>query len=80
MKRLTTKEALRLLGERGIKAAYPTVAQWTREGRFKGAEVKQTERGPVWYIPLDSVNTFEPPKIGRPLENRADGKKKGGKR
>jgi hypothetical protein len=66
MKMVTTKKAQELLAERGIVVSYPTLAQWTREGRFKGAELEETERGPVWRIPLDSVNKFEPPKMGRP--------------
>lgn len=66
MKMLTTKQALQALQERGISVSYPTVAQWTREGRFTGAQRKETERGPVWLIPRDSVLKFEPPVMGRP--------------
>ena len=93
---VTTNQALELLQERGISVSYPTVAQWTREGRFEGAEREETERGPVWRIPVDSVKKFDPPKIGRPkslpsTENRATGaarashgtstgRKKGGKK
>ena len=95
MKMVTTNQALELLQERGISVSYPTVAQWTREGRFEGAEREETERGPVWRIPVASVKKFDPPKIGRPKsapapEKRATGsararngastKKKGRKR
>jgi hypothetical protein len=94
MKMVTTKQAQDLLEKRGVKVSYPTLAQWTREGRFSGAEIKETERGPVWYIPLTSVEAFEPPKMGRPPKptgpaKRATGQKnasnspsskKGGKR
>jgi hypothetical protein len=66
MKMVTTKQAQDLLEKRGVKVSYPTLAQWTREGKFSGAEIKETERGPVWYIPLASVEGFEPPKMGRP--------------
>lgn len=66
MRTVTTKEALELLAERGIVASYPTVAQWVREGRFEGAERDETERGPVWRIPVEAVKRFEPPKTGRP--------------
>ena len=75
---VTTNQALELLQERGISVSYPTVAQWTREGRFEGAEREETERGPVWRIPVASVKKFDPPKIGRPKsadapEKRATG-------
>lgn len=52
--------------ERGIVVSYSTIAQWVREGRFDGAEREETERGPVWRIPVESVRKFEPPKMGRP--------------
>ncbi|MGH9903469.1 MAG: hypothetical protein ACRD68_16805 [Pyrinomonadaceae bacterium] len=77
MKTVTTKQAQQMLEERGISVSYPTIAQWTREGRFEGARLEETERGPVWRIPLESVKRFEPPKPGRPPENS---KKKGGKK
>ncbi len=66
MKMITTKKVQELLGERGIEVSYPTIAQWVREGRFSGAVRDETERGPVWRIPLESVKSFEPPKMGRP--------------
>ncbi len=66
MKMVTTRQALELLKGEGVSVSYPTVAQWVREGRFKGAEREETERGPVWRIPLESVKSFEPPKLGRP--------------
>jgi transposase-like protein len=76
MKTVTTKQAKELLAERGITASYPTIAQWVREGRFVGAQRDDTERGPVWRIPVDAVKKFEPPKPGRPSGNG----KKGGKK
>ncbi len=76
MKMVTTKKAQEMLQERGITTTYPTIAQWVREGRFKGAEREETERGPVWRIPVESVKKFEPPRIGRPADNG----KKGGKK
>ncbi len=66
MKMVTTKQAQELLAERGIIVSYPTIAQWTREGRFNGAEREDTERGPVWRIPLEVIRKFDPPKSGRP--------------
>ncbi|MBA3716115.1 MAG: hypothetical protein H0W76_27305 [Pyrinomonadaceae bacterium] len=79
---VTTKQAQQLLEDRGISVSYPTIAQWTREGKFKGAERKETERGPVWYIPVDSIKAFEPPKVGRPAEakpEQSNSKKRGKK-
>jgi transposase-like protein len=75
MKTVTTKQAKELLAERGIAVSYPTVAQWVREGRFVGAERDETERGPVWRIPVESVKKFEPPKLGRPAANGKKGRK-----
>jgi hypothetical protein len=86
MKTVTTKQAQKLLEERGIAISYPTIAQWVREGRFDGATREETERGPVWRIPLASVNKVEQPKAGRPKETKlvtqtnGNGKKKGGKK
>ena len=80
MKMLSTKQAQALLEERGIQVSYPTIAQWVREGRFAGAELEETERGPIWRIPLASVKTFEPPKMGRPPKAKAGASKAGNKR
>ena len=73
MDMLTTAQALELLRERGVSVAYPTVALWVREGKFTGAELEDTPRGPVWRIPRDSVLRFEPPKMGRPPKPKASG-------
>ena len=85
MKTVTTKQAQERLAERGIVISYPTIAQWVREGRFEGAAREDTERGPVWRIPIKSVDGFEAPKAGRPKasSNGAATKrapKKGGRR
>ena len=72
MKKVSTIQARRLLEERGVKVSYPTIAQWVREGRFEGAELEETERGPVWRIPVESVKNFEPPKAGRPREPKTE--------
>lgn len=76
MKTVTTKQAQQLLAERGIDISYPTIAQWVREGRFEGAEREETERGPVWRIPVESVRKFEPPKMGRPRTVESEAKPK----
>lgn len=80
MKTVTTKKAQEMLAARGIVASYPTVAQWTREGRFEGAELEETERGPVWRIPVESVKNFEPPRPGRPPEAKDEKAGKKGKK
>jgi hypothetical protein len=75
MKMVTTKKAQEMLAERGIEVSYPTLAQWTREGKFEGAEREETERGPVWRIPLDSIKKFQPPPMGRPPGKSSTAKK-----
>lgn len=67
---VTTTEAVKLLRERGISVEYATLAQWVRSGRFKGAERKNEVRGPVWHIPLKSVQKFVPPERGRPRNHK----------
>src|SRR3982751_5886589 len=66
MEMVTTKKAQEILERRGIKIGYPTIAQWVREGRFESAVRDETERGPVWRRPVESVKNFESPKMGRP--------------
>jgi phosphoglycerate dehydrogenase-like enzyme len=66
MNMVTTKRAQELLEQRGLTVSYPTIAQWVREGRFAGAVLDETERGPVWRIPIEAVKSFDPPRIGRP--------------
>jgi hypothetical protein len=68
MDMVTTKRAQEMLEKRGIKASYPTIAQWVREGRFPGALRDETERGPVWRIPVESVRSFKSPAMGRPTK------------
>ncbi len=83
MKMLTTKQALELLAGRGIVVSYPTVAQWVRDGRFEDAEREETERGPVWRIPIESVKRFTPPQTGRPkatVKPSASGKRATGQK
>lgn len=75
MKTVTTKQAQTMLAERGIEISYPTIAQWVRNGLFKGAIRDETERGPVWRIPVESVKNFQPPTMGRPLKEKPVSKK-----
>ena len=75
MEMVTTKKAQEMLERRGIKIGYPTIAQWVREGRFDGAVRDETERGPVWRIPVKSVQNFAPPKMGRPPKSKEEAEK-----
>ena len=68
---LTTRETQSLLEQRGIKAAYSTVAHWVRTGKFRDAVQKNTPRGAVWYIPKPSVDSFVQPEIGRPAKEKS---------
>ncbi len=68
---LTTKEAQKLLQERGIVVAYSTIAFWVRTGKFSGAIQEETPRGIVWYIPKKSVDKFKQPESGRPPKKEA---------
>jgi hypothetical protein len=63
---VTTSEAIKILKARGIAVNYPTLAVWVRSGKFKGAALRDEARGPVWHIPLRSVERFVPPDRGRP--------------
>lgn len=73
---VTTAEALTMLQGRGIQVSYSNLALWVRSGKFRGARQEETPRGPVWKIPADAVESFEPPKRGRTPKTG----KKGGKR
>ena len=69
---LTTKQALKVLAERGIDVSYPTVALWVRNGKFEGAKLKEESRGAVWYIPQSAVENIKKPEIGRPVKERVE--------
>ena len=68
--RLTTRETQSLLEQKGIKAAYSTIAYWVRIGKFSGATQEDTPRGVVWYIPRSSVESFEQPERADPQRRR----------
>lgn len=70
--KVTTKRALEMLQQRGIKVSYPTIAMWVREGKFPGAELMDNPRGAVWMIPTKSVESFQPPIKGRPKVNERE--------
>jgi hypothetical protein len=56
-----------------INRPYPTVALWLRNNLIPEATYIQLGKMRVWQIPLSVLETFKPPKIGRP---KKDAKKK----
>lgn len=79
---LTTRDAKEALQARGIEVSYSNLALWVRSGKFLGAKLEQTPRGPVWMIPAASVEKFVPPLRGRKPTNQPSKSKrtmKGGK-
>lgn len=47
-------------------AAYTTVMTWLQRGIIPGAQLVDAPRGAVWEIPVTALNTFKPPRMGRP--------------
>lgn len=62
---VSTDEAISILEGRGLNVPYSTLARWLNKGLLSGAKQEPTPRGPVWKIPADAVEKFEPPKRGR---------------
>jgi predicted site-specific integrase-resolvase len=54
-----------------------TVRLWCSQGRFKAARLVEHPRGDYWEIPESEVETFIPPKAGRPPKPKAETAKKG---
>jgi hypothetical protein len=52
-----------------------TVRLWAMQGRFRGAELKQSPAGSYWTIPETALDGFEMPKRGRPAKSKATGSK-----
>jgi len=46
--------------------AYTTVMTWLTRGIVPGARLVDAPRGAVWEIPARTLETFKPPKLGRP--------------
>jgi hypothetical protein len=49
-----------------------TVRLWCSQGRFKAARLVDHPRGGYWVIPESELETFTPPKAGRPPKPKAD--------
>ena len=63
-------------------AAYTTVMTWLQRGIIPGAQLVDAPRGAVWEIPAAALETFKPPRMGRPKgakEKNAKPPKKRGK-
>jgi hypothetical protein len=58
-----------------IKRPYPTVALWLRQGLVPGVEEIQLGTAKLWQIPATAVETFVPPKRGRPKKKNGAKKK-----
>lgn len=49
-----------------IDRPYPTVALWLRQKRVPGAYQESVGDFSVWQIPVEAVEEFKPPALGRP--------------
>ncbi len=86
---LTITQATERLQSRGIDVARRTVASWVEQGMLTSRLV-ETPAGNYWVIPAREVESFQPPKPGRPPKSagagkrasngRSIGKKRGGKK
>ena len=57
-----------------IKRPYPTVALWLRKGLVPGVKEIELGTAKLWQIPVSAVETFVPPKRGRPTKEAASKK------
>ncbi len=79
---LTITQAMERLQARGVDVARRTVASWVEQGMFTKRLV-ETPAGHYWVIPAREIESFEPPKPGRPPKpkpEQSNGKKRGGRR
>jgi len=53
------------------QVAYTTVMTWLQRELIPGAKRVPTPRGDVWEIPSSALQTFTPPKQGRPRKETA---------
>ena len=75
---LTTSQVAERLG-----VGRSTVNLWCRQGKFPNAEARQEVIGNVWYVPESDLETFQPPKMGRPAKSNgtvSKAAKRGGKK
>lgn len=81
MNELTITQATARLQARGLDVARRTVASWVEQGLLTGRLV-ETPAGSYWVVPAHEVDSFEPPKVGRPRKpkDKTVSKKQGGKK
>jgi hypothetical protein len=53
-----------------------TIRLWCKQGRFNGARVMETPRGPYWLIPESDLKNFQKPQPGRPPKAQETAAKK----
>jgi hypothetical protein len=54
-----------------IKRPYTTVAVWLRKGLVPGVKVIEIESARLYQVPETALETFIPPKRGRPKKEEA---------
>lgn len=64
---LTASQVAARLGVSGA-----TVRAWCKRGIFQHAELTETVVGPVWIIPENDLENFDPPKMGRPSKSKVE--------
>lgn len=74
-KKDTTALSVREVSHR-LSAPLSTVRLWAQQGRFAGAELKETPAGSYWSIPESSLDQFERPERGRPAKAKDVGSKR----
>lgn len=57
-----------------INRPYSTVALWLRQERIPGAFAVEAGKFKVWQIPASALQTFTPPKPGRPAKTAKKGR------
>lgn len=75
---LTITQATAYLQGRGVDVSRRTVASWVEQDLFKTKRWVETQTGGYWVVSAREVETFQPPKMGRPSTKKAG--KRGGKR
>lgn len=53
-----------------LKVKPVTVRAWLLKGLFPNAKLEETIAGSIWLIPESDLENFEPPKVGRPPQEK----------
>ena len=59
-----------------IGAPISTVRLWAMQGRFRGAELRESPAGSYWVIPENALHEFSKPERGRPPKPKEEKKGK----